>query len=233
VKQFIRIGVDLAKNYFQVHALANEGGPAVTRKLKRSKMHEFFAQIEPCLIGMEACGSAHYWARELETMGHEVLLMPPAYTKPYVKRGKNDAVDAEAICEAASRPGMRFVPIKSAEQQATLMLHKTRELLVKQQTMSVNALRSHLSEFGIVVAKGIGRVDELLELAESDTTLPEVARAAVKILAQHLEGLDKSIDDLEKQIGRAHAQSEMSRLLDQVCHAALKYKNLDSQISIA
>jgi len=130
VKQFIRIGVDLAKNYFQVHALANEGGPAVTRKLKRSKMHEFFAQIEPCLIGMEACGSAHYWARELETMGHEVLLMPPAYTKPYVKRGKNDAVDAEAICEAASRPGMRFVPIKSAEQQATLMLHKTRELLV-------------------------------------------------------------------------------------------------------
>ena len=216
MKQFIRIGVDLAKNYFQVHALANEDGPAVTRKLKRSKMHEFFAQIEPCLIGMEACGSAHYWARELETMGHEVLLMPPAYTKPYVKRGKNDAVDAEAICEAASRPGMRFVPIKSAEQQATLMLHKTRELLVKQQTMSVNALRSHLSEFGIVVAKGIGRVDELLELAESDTTLPEVARAAVKILAQHLEGLDKSIDDLEKQIGRAHAQSEMSRLLDQV-----------------
>ena len=216
MKQFIRIGVDLAKNYFQVHAVANEGGPAVTRKLKRSKMHEFFAQIEPCLIGMEACGSAHYWARELETMGHEVLLMPPAYTKPYVKRGKNDAVDAEAICEAASRPGMRFVPIKSAEQQATLMLHKTRELLVKQQTMSVNALRSHLSEFGIVVAKGIGRVDELLELAESDTTLPEVAKAAVKILAQHLEGLDKSIDDLEKQIGRVYAQSEMSRLLDQV-----------------
>jgi len=216
MKQFIRIGVDLAKNYFQVHALAHEGGSAVTRKLKRSKMHEFFAQIEPCLIGMEACGSAHYWARELKTMGHEVLLMPPAYTKPYVKRGKNDAVDAEAICEAVSRPGMRFVPIKDAEQQATLMLHKTRELLIKQQTMSVNALRGHLSEFGIVVAKGIGRVDELLELAESDTTLPEAAKAAVKVLAQHLEGLDKSIDDLEKQIGRAHARSEMSRLLDKV-----------------
>ena len=150
MKKFIRIGVDLAKNYFQVHALVSDVGPAVTRKLRRSKMHEFFSQIEPSLIGMEACGSAHYWARELKAMGHEVLLMPPAYTKPYVKRGKNDAVDADACCEAMSRPGMRFVPVKSAEQQATLMLHKTRELLVKQRTMSVNALRGHLSEFGII-----------------------------------------------------------------------------------
>ena len=216
VKKFIRIGVDLAKNYFQLHALVSEAGPAVTRKLTRLKMREFFSHIEPCLVGMEACGSAHYWARELKAMGHEVLLMPPAYTKPYVKRGKNDAVDANACCEAMSRPGMRFVPIKSAEQQATLMLHKTRELLVKQRTMSVNALRGHLSEFGIIAAKGIGRVDELLELAESDTTLPEAAKASVKNLAQHLEGLDKSIDDLEKQIGRAHAQNEMSRLLDNV-----------------
>ena len=216
MKKFIRIGVDLAKNYFQLHALANEGGPAVVRKLKRSKMHEFFSQIDPCLIGMEACGSAHYWARELKTMGHEVRLMPPAYTKPYVKRGKNDAVDAEAICEAVSRPGMRFVPIKSADQQATLMLHKTRELLVKQQTMSINALRGHLSEFGIVVAKGIGRVGELLDLAEKDTTLPEGAKSGIKVLAQHLEELDNSIDHLEKEIGRAHAQSEMSRLLEKV-----------------
>jgi transposase len=179
-------------------------------------MHEFFSKIEPSLIGMEACGSAQYWARELKTMGHEALLMPPAYTKPYVKRGKSDAVDAEAICEAVSRPGMRFVPIKSAEQQATLMLHKTRELLIKQQTMSINALRGHLSEFGIVVAKGIGRVGELLELAKADGTLPEAAAAAVKILAQHLEMLDKAIDDLEKQIGRAHAQNEMSQLLEKV-----------------
>lgn len=194
----------------------SEAGPAVTRKLTRLKMREFFSHIEPCLVGMEACGSAHYWARELKAMGHEVLLMPPAYTKPYVKRGKNDAVDANACCEAMSRPGMRFVPIKSAEQQATLMLHKTRELLVKQRTMSVNALRGHLSEFGIIAAKGIGRVDELLELAASDTTLPDVARAAVKVLAQQLEGLDKSIDDLEDAIASAHAQSEKSRLLDEV-----------------
>ena len=121
MKKFIRIGVDLAKNYFQVHALVSDVGPAVTRKLRRSKMHEFFSQIEPSLIGMEACGSAHYWARELKAMGHEVLLMPPAYTKPYVKRGKNDAVDADACCEAMWRPGMRFVPVKSAEQQATLI----------------------------------------------------------------------------------------------------------------
>ncbi len=213
MKKFIRIGVDLGRNYFQVHALVSDVGPAVTRKLRRSKMHEFFSQIEPSLIGMEACGSAHYWARELKAIGHEVLLMPPAYTKPYVKRGKNDAVDADACCEAMSRPGRRFVPVKSAEQQATLMLHKTRELLVKQRTMSVNALRGHLSEFGIIAAKGIGRVDALLDLVESDTTLPNAARAGVKVLAQALEGLDKAIDDLEDEITNAQAQNEMTRLL--------------------
>jgi transposase len=216
MKKFIRIGVDLAKNYFQVHALVSEGGPVVTRKLRRAKMHEFFSQIEPCVIGMEACGSAHYWAREFEAMGHEARLMPPAYTKPYVKRGKNDAVDADAICEAMSRPGMRFVPVKTAESQATLMLHKTRELLVKQRTMSVNALRSHLSEFGIIAAKGVGRVDELLDLAESDAALPAAARAGVKVLAQALEGLDKAIDDLEGEIIIADGQNELIRLLDKI-----------------
>jgi transposase len=216
MKKFIRIGVDLAKNYFQIHALESEGGPAMSRKLTRPKMREFFSRIEPCVVGMEACGSAHYWARELRAMGHEALLMPPSYTKPYVKRGKNDAVDAAACCEAMSRPGMRFVPVKSAEQQATLMLHKTRELLVKQRTMCVNALRAHLSEFGIIVAKGIGRVDDLLDLAESDATLPVHARAVVKILTRQLEGLDASINDLESEIASAHAKNEMSRLLDQV-----------------
>ncbi|CAN2536322.1 hypothetical+protein [Methylocapsa aurea] len=153
MEQFLRIGVDLAKNYFQVHALVAEGGKVVKRKLSRAKMREFFSNIQQSVVGMEACGSAHYWARELAAMGHEVRLMPPAYTKAYVKRGKNDAVDAEAICEAMSRPGMRFLPVKSAEQQATLMLHKTRELLMKQRTMTINALRGHLAEFGIVVAK--------------------------------------------------------------------------------
>ena len=129
----------------------------MNRKLSRAKMRAFFAGIAPCRVGMEACGSAHYWARELVAMGHEVVLMPPAFIKPYVKRGKNDAADAAAICEAMSRPDMRFVPVKSADQQAALMLHKTRELLVKQRTMSVNALRGHLAEFGLVAAKGIGQ----------------------------------------------------------------------------
>jgi transposase len=145
-----------------------------------------------------------------------VVLIPPSYTKPYVKRGKNDAVDAEAICEAMSRPSMRFVPIKSAEQQGTLMLHKTSELLIKQRTMSVNALRSHLTEFGLVVAKGIGRIGELLALSENDTTIPAAARAAIKVLADVVDGLSQEIDELEAKIAEAHAQNATSRLLDGV-----------------
>src|SRR6266481_4323549 len=206
MKKFIRTGIDLGKTYFQVHGLESEGGQSISRKMKRSKMHEFYSQIEPCRVGMEACGSAHYWARQLTAMGHEVVLIPPAYIKPYVKRGKNDAVDAAAICEAMSRPDMRFVPIKSADQQAVLMLHKTRELLVKQRTMAVNALRGHLAEFGIVAAKGIGRVDELLALAKADAALPQVAKSIVAGLAQHLEGLDQSIEAVEDEIARAHGQ---------------------------
>jgi len=153
MKKFIRTAIDLGKTYFQVHGLESEGGQSISRKMKRSKNARVYEQIEPCRVGMEACGSGHYWARELVAMGHEVVLIPPAYIKPYIKRGKNDAVDAAAICEAMSRPGMCFVPIKSADQQAVLMLHKTREMFVKQRTMSVNALRGHLAEFGIIVAK--------------------------------------------------------------------------------
>lgn len=213
MKQFIRIGVDLGKRYFQVHALVDEKGQAVTRKLPRSKFLAFFADVAPCLIGMEACGSAHYWAREPRAMGHDVRLIPPIYVKPYVKRGKNDAVDAAAVCEAVSRPGMRFVPVKSAEQQAALTLHKTRELLVKQRTMTVNALRGHMAEFGLVVAKGIGRAGELIELANEDATLPAAAKAVVKVFAAQLEVIDASIASLEQEIAGAHAQSEMSKLL--------------------
>jgi transposase len=210
MKESIRIGVDLAKNYFQIHALESEDGHAATRKLSRQAMRKFFSEIEPCVVGMEACGSAHYWARELRAMGHEVRLIPPIYVKPYVKRGKNDAADAAAICEAMSRPEMRFVPVKSEEQQATLMLHKTRELLIKQRTMGINALRGHLSEFGIVAAKGNGRVDELLEKAESDATLPEIAKAALKILVQHLEAVEASIAVLDQEIAAVHTQSPVS-----------------------
>ena len=216
MKEYTRIGVDLAKNYFQIHALPSEGGPALNRKLRRAQLREFFAKVKPCRIGMEACGSAHYWARELKAMGHEVLLMPPAYTKPYVKRGKNDAVDAEAICEAVSRPGMRFVPVKSADQQAILMLHTTREMLVKQRTMAVNAMRSLLSEFGIIVAKGIDHVDELLALAEMDATLPSAAKTAVKVLSQTLDGLEVSLNNLKEELANVHAKSETSRLLVEI-----------------
>lgn len=211
MKKFIRIGVDLAKKYFQIHALVSEGGPAVTRKLTRLKMREFFSQIEPCLVGMEACGSAHYWARELKAMGHEVLLMPPAYTKPYVKRGKNDAADAAAICEAMSRPNMRFVAVKSEDQQATLMAHKARELLIKQRTMSVNALRGHLAEFGVIAAKGISHVEELVERAAA-ADLPAMVQATLGVLLAQLRSLDAAIDELERGIVADHRRDPVSRL---------------------
>jgi transposase len=216
MKQFIRIGVDLAKNAFQVHALEREDGSAVTRKLSRAQMFEFFSRAAPCRVGMEACGSAHYWARELRAMGHAVVLIPPTYVKPYVKRGKNDAADAAAICEAMSRPEMRFVPIKSADQQAVLMLHKTRELLIKQRTMSVNALRGHLLEFGLVAVKGRSGVEGLIALALEDGELPQEARDAVRLLASHLEGLDAKIDAVEATIAKASAQNPICRLLDAV-----------------
>ena len=147
------IGLDLAKNIFQVHGIAQAGTVAVRRALRRGQVLPFFAKIEPCLIGMEACGTSHYWARELMQLGHTVKLMPPIYVKPYVKRGKTDAGDAEAICEAVTRPTMRFVAIKSADQQSVVMLHRTRELLVRQRTQLVNMMRGQLAEFGVTLAK--------------------------------------------------------------------------------
>jgi len=216
MKEYSRIGVDLAKGFFQVHAIEREGSPAVTRKLSRAKFLSFFAGIAPCRIGMEACGSAHHWARELRSMGHEAVLIAPVYVKAYLKRGKNDANDAAAICEAMSRPDMRFVPVKSADQQAVLMLHKTRELMVKQRTMSVNALRGHLSEFGLVAAKGIHRIKDLLALVEADERLPKAAREATMTLAAEIQGLDARIDELEAKIAKACASYPVSRLLDEI-----------------
>ena len=213
MKQFIRIGVDLAKRYFQIHALELESGKATTRKLSRSVMHTFFAQIEPCLIGMEACGSSHYWARELRAMGHDVRLLAPIYVKPYVKRGKNDAADAAAICEAMSRPDMRFVPIKSEESQATLMLHKARDLMIKQRTMIVNALRGHLAEFGIVAAKGIGRVEALIAAAHNEAALPAMVKATLDVFIRNLAAIDAAIADLDQQIAKGHSENPVSQLL--------------------
>jgi len=215
MKEFIRIGVDIAKNVFHVHALESEGGRIVTRKLNRAGMRKFFASIAPCLVGMEACGSAHYWGRELKSFGHDVRLMPPAYVKAYVRRGKNDAIDAAAACEAMSRPDMRFVPIKSEEQQAALMAHKARDLLVKQRTMLVNCLRGCLAEFGLVAGKGIERVDDLVaKAAEAD--LPEMARQAAQALIEQIERLDAAIADLAKRIVAAHGRDGLVRLLKKV-----------------
>ena len=160
------VGLDLAKSIFQVQAADQKGRPIVRKKLRRGQVLTFFAGLSPCLIGMEACASAHYWARELRALGHEVRLIPPQYVRPFVKTNKNDAWDAEAICEALMRPTMRFAAVKSAEQQSVLMLHRARELLVRQRTMMINALRGHCAELGLIVAQGASKVEELVAIIE-------------------------------------------------------------------
>ena len=168
------IGFDLAKTVFQVHGADGEGRAVLRRKLRRGKVLAFFAGLPSCLVGMEACASAHYWAREIQALGHEVRLIPPQYVRPFVKTNKNDAADAEAICEAVTRPTMRFALAKSAEQQSVLMLHRARELLVRQRTMVINALRGHCAEFGLIVAQGASTVEELVAIIEDpgDERLP-------------------------------------------------------------
>ncbi len=209
------IGLDLAKNVFQVHAVDHRGAVVVRRQLRRNKVLSFFADLPPCLIGMEACGSSHHWAREFKLLGHDVRLMPPHYVKPYVKRGKNDAADAAAICEAVSRPSMRFVPVKGTQQQSVLMLHRTRSLLVRQRTMLANALRSHLSEFGIVAAKGIENIAKLAAIVEGEgkDRLPAAAVTALTTIIDQLRDLKAGIDSLEKEIVRWHRKNPESRRL--------------------
>src|SRR3954471_11842710 len=173
MEQITTIGLDLAKNVFQVHGVGAAGQVVGRKALRRAEMLRFFEQLPPCLVGMEACGTAHHWARELTKLGHTVRLMPPAYVKPYVKRGKTDAADAEAIAEAVTRPTMRFVAVKTTEQQAVLMLHKVRDLLVRQRTMLINALRGHLAEFGIIAARGPAGVQAAIaELHGMQDSLP-------------------------------------------------------------
>jgi transposase len=215
MKAVVTIGLDLAKRVFQVHGVDAAGATIVRKKLRRSEVMVFFAQLPPCRIGLEACATAHYWARELQVLGHEVRLMPPQYVKAYLKRHKNDAADAEAICEAVQRPNMRFVPVKSAEQQSVLVLHRSRDLLVRQRTALVNALRAHLAEFGIVEAQGlqnVGRLGELIE-DEADPRVPELARAAARVIVQQIKGLNSNIDAITVQIRTWHATAEVSRRL--------------------
>src|SRR5580693_3112827 len=172
------IGLDLAKHVFQVHGVDAEGATVLRKQLRRAQVLAFFSRLPSCLVGLEACATAHYWARELRALGHEVRLMPAQYVKAYIKRNKHDAADAEAICEAVQRPTMRFVPVKTAEQQATALLLRGREQLVRQRTMLVNALRAHLAEFGIVAPQGLRNVERLAGAIEEDSpALPELARS--------------------------------------------------------
>lgn len=209
------IGLDIAKHVFQVHGVDKSGQAVLRRKLQRADVLGFFEALAPCLVGIEACGTAHHWARQIRALGHEVRLMPASYVKPYVKRGKTDAADAEAICEAVTRPTMRFVPIKSAEQQAVLMLHRTRELLVRQRTMVMNALRGHMAELGIIAPQGIGRVADLVAvlMAENQGNVPVLARKALGEFAAEVQALGQRVEEIEATILAWHKDNETSRRL--------------------
>src|SRR5919109_4438642 len=194
------IGLDIAKSVFQVHGVDAAGQVLMRRKLKRRYVLAFFQKLPPCLVGIEACASSHYWSRELQALGHTVRLMPPAYVKPYVKRQKNDSTDAEAICEAVTRPNMRFVPTKTVEQQSCLMLHRARHLFIRQQTAVINSIRAYLAEFGIVAPVGRNGVEALLNIVAdtSDNRIPEIARACLVALGTQLRGLKAQILEFDR-----------------------------------
>jgi len=201
MKAVAAVGLDLAKSVFQVHAVDHAGEIVVRRTLRRAQILDFFRKLPACLVGLEACGSAHYWAREIAALGHDVRMLPPIYVKAYVMRGKTDAADAAAICEAVTRPTMRFVPIKTAEQQAAGMLLKTRELLVRQRSQLANAFRSHLSELGIVTSTGMASIDKLAGLVRNaDCPLPALARTALLEMAEQLGLLSDRIEHLDDNI---------------------------------
>ena len=212
------IGIDLAKAVFQIHGVGERGKVAVRKQLKRSEMPSYFANLEPCLIGMEACGSAHHWARKLQGFGHTVKLMSPQFVKPYVKTNKNDRADAEAICEAVSRPNMRFVSVKTVEQQAILSVHRARTGFVKARTAQANQIRGLLSEFGVVMAQGIHsimkRIPEILE--DGENGLPGAMRNLLERLTENLKEMDRQVDELERQIQLWHRENEASRRLAEI-----------------
>jgi transposase len=212
------IGLDIAKAVFQVHGVDEAGTVLVRKRISRTKMLEFFAELPRCLIGIEACPSAHHWGRELQALGHTVKLMPPSYVKAYLKRGKNDANDAAAICEAVTRPSMRFVPIKTKEQQTALMLHRTRQLLVRQRTMLSNALRGHLAELGVVSAKGRNGTGELLRIVadSADKRVPPAVRGILDVLARQYSAIGAEIASIDKSILALHRSCEASRRLAEI-----------------
>ena len=211
------IGLDIAKSVFQVHAVDAAGKVVIRRQLKRRYVLAFFEKLPPCLIGIEACASSHHWSRELQALGHSVRLMPPAYVKPYVKRQKNDATDAEAICEAVTRANMRFVETKTADQQSGLVLHRTRHLCMRQQTSVINAIRAHLAEFGVVAPVGRNGVEELLNIVtnSNDKRVPEVARVCLVALGAQLRRLKEQVLEFDRMIMAWHRSNKMSIRLDQ------------------
>jgi transposase len=213
--QITTVGLDIAKNVFQVHGIDAAEKVVVRKQLRRGQLLAFFERLPPCLVGMEACATAHYWARELTKLGHQVRLMPAKDVKAYVKRNKNDAADAEAICEAVRRPTMRFVQVKSAEQQGRLMLHRTRDLLMRQRTQVINALRAHLAELGIAAAQGRDGIKELLRIiaSDADERLPADAHASLVVLAAELRAMQTLIGSIEKRIMMQHRGDEASKRL--------------------
>lgn len=215
--QITTLGIDLAKSVFQLHGVDAVGAVILQKKLRRGAVLDFLGKLEPCLIGLEACATSHYWAREIGALGHEVRLIPPAYVKPYVKRQKNDAADAEAICEAVTRPNMRFVPVKCAERQGVLVLHRTRDLLIRQRTMMLNAIRGHLAEFGIIAAQGPRNVIGLIaQIREGRFELPDIARSALLGLIAQLESLANEIRMLERRLIVWHREDTVSQRLETI-----------------
>jgi transposase len=215
--QITTIGLDLAKSVFQVHGADAQGRAVVRKKLRREQVVAYFAALPPCLVGMEVCGGAHYWARRLREFGHEVRLMPAQYVKPYVKTNKNDARDAEGICEAVGRPGMRFVPVKSVEQQEVLSMHRVRQGFVKARTAQANQIRGLLAEFGLVAPAGIGNiVSKIPALLDAATGLGAKTRELMGRLVEHFKVLDAQVQELERQIKAWHQGSEYSRRLEKI-----------------
>jgi transposase len=210
------IGLDLAKSVFQVHGVDVHSKVVVTKRLRRDAVLAFFANLAPCVVGMEACAGSHFWAREIARLGHTVRLMAPQYVKPYVKRQKNDRADAEAICEAMQRPSMRFVAVKSEEQQSTLAIHRVRETLVGQKTQLINALRAHLAEFGIVAPQGAGKVAQLTAVVADleDTRVPGLARSALQGLVDQLRDTERRVEELDARLAeQAKADEACQRLI--------------------
>jgi transposase len=214
MSDIITVGLDLANNVFQVHGADGAGRAVLRKKLRRTQVLEFFAQLQPCVVAMEACGGAHFWGREIGKLGHDVRLIPPACVKPFVKRQKNDTADAEAICEAAVRPSMRFVPVKSEDVQGAAMVFRVRELLIRQRTQAINALRGHLTEFGEVVPQGAANAKRLIAIVEDASSgLPDEARATLLVLIETKIRLDDQILKLDAEIRRRAKENEVARRL--------------------